>query len=151
MKLIAHRGNVDGIQREYENSPDYIDYALNLGVDCEVDIWLHTDNKFYLGHDNPQHPITLKWIEKNHNKLWLHCKNIEALVLLKEFDPTSSYLHYFWHENDKLTLTSRGYIWVYPGNQKIPGSIAVLPELNNDDVSDCFGVCTDNVFKYQNK
>jgi hypothetical protein len=59
------------------------------------------------------------------------------------------YLHYFWHEHDTLTITNRGYLWVYPGKQPISGSIAVLPELNNDDVSKCYGVCSDFVVKYK--
>ena len=37
MKLIAHRGNIDGPSDE-QNSPDYIDNALSLGYDAEIDV-----------------------------------------------------------------------------------------------------------------
>ena len=46
--------------------------------------------------------------------------------------------------NDDITLTSKNYIWAYPGKQPIKNSISVMPELNND-VSGCFGVCSDYI------
>ena len=79
------------------------------------------------------------------NKLWVHCKNIEALEQCDE----KIDLHYFWHEHDTVTLTSQGIIWAYPGKQKIKGSVAVLPEVYNDDVSLCIGVCSDYIEKYK--
>lgn len=148
MKLISHRGNVDGIQREYENNPSYIENAINLGFDCEIDIRVH-DNKLFLGHDEPQYKLDIDWLEKYHNKLWLHCKDITVIEKFNELDSRGSHLHYFWHEHDTLTITSRGFIWVYPGKQPIKNSIAVLPELNNDDVSNCYGVCSDFIFRYK--
>ena len=148
MKLIAHRGNIDGIQREYENRPDYIEYALNFGFDCEVDVRVR-DGKLFLGHDEPQYELSIDWLEKHHTKLWLHCKDIEVIEKFNQLDSRGMYLHYFWHEHDTLTITNRGYLWVYPGKQPITGSIAVLPELNNDDVSKCYGVCSDVIVKYK--
>jgi hypothetical protein len=41
------------------------------------------------------------------------------------------------------------YIWAYPGKQPIYKSIAVMPELNNDDVTKCIGICSDYIEKYQ--
>ena len=35
MKLIAHRGNIDGPSDD-QNDPDYIDNALSLGYDAEI-------------------------------------------------------------------------------------------------------------------
>jgi len=58
-------------------------------------------------------------------------------------------INYFWHEEDTLTLTSHNYLWVYPGKQPIKNSIAVLPELFQDDVSECLGVCSDFIKKYE--
>jgi len=49
-KFISHRGNLAGPMPEFENRPDYIDNALDLGFDVEVDLWSY-DNKFFLGHD----------------------------------------------------------------------------------------------------
>ena len=37
-------------------------------------------------------------------------------------------VHCFWHQEDDVTLTSKGYLWTYPNKQLTPKSIAVLPE-----------------------
>ena len=47
MKLISHRGNINGKQLDLENDPKYIENAIKQGYDVEVDIW-YTDG-FYLG------------------------------------------------------------------------------------------------------
>jgi len=59
-------------------------------------------------------------------------------------------VNYFWHEEDTLTLTSHNHLWVYPGKQPIEKSIAVMPEIHNDDVSKCLGICSDYIEKYKN-
>jgi hypothetical protein len=40
-------------------------------------------------------------------------------------------------------------MWAYPGNQPLKGSIAVLPEWKEDDVSQCAGICSDYIEKYK--
>jgi hypothetical protein len=40
-------------------------------------------------------------------------------------------------------------MWVYPGKQPIKGGVAVLPEIHNDDISQCYGVCSDFIEKYK--
>ena len=52
MILISHRGNILGRKKQLENNPNYIDNALKLGYDVEVDVW-SIDKQFYLGHDEP--------------------------------------------------------------------------------------------------
>jgi hypothetical protein len=59
-----------------------------------------------------------------------------------------SNLNYFWHENDKFTLTSRGYIWAYPNKKLYKSAINVLPELNFKNAKTVksakpLGICTD--------
>ena len=39
MKLISHRGNLEGPNPERENHPDYIYGALQAGYDVEIDVW----------------------------------------------------------------------------------------------------------------
>jgi hypothetical protein len=77
--------------------------------------------------------------------LWIHCKNIEAV---EWFNMLNSY-HYFWHEEDTLTLTSMNVIWAYPGKQPIKGSIAVMPEIHNDNLDECIGICSDYINDYK--
>ena len=143
MLLISHRGNTNGKQPSAENRPDYIDAAIGLGFDVEIDMWW-VDGRTYLGHDEPQYEVDDIWLTGRIDKLWVHCKNVELLYWIR-----TTVLHYFWHDEDTLTLTSKGYMWVYPGKQPIVGSIAVMPEIHNDDVSKCIGICSDVIEKYK--
>ena len=61
MKLIAHRGNLDGSDPDKENYPSYIQRALKLGYDAEIDVW-HIDDKWYLGHDDPRYEIKYNFL-----------------------------------------------------------------------------------------
>ncbi len=145
MKLISHRGNINGRLESRENEPTYIDLAIQKGYEVEVDVWYKGD-MLWLGHDNPNYGIDFGFIKDRIRKLWVHCKNIEAVVY---FDECGYDVNYFWHQEDTLTLTSQKYIWVYPGKQPIMNSIAVMPEINNDDFSKCLGICSDYIEKYK--
>lgn len=145
MILIAHRGNTSGPLESWENEPTYIDLAISKGYDVEIDVW-YKDNVLWLGHDKPQYGCDLRWFRDRLTKLWIHCKNIEAINYFK----TSQYeFNYFWHETDTITLTSANNIWAYPNKQPIENSIAVMPELHGDDISKCIGICSDYVEKYK--
>lgn len=148
MIYISHRGNVEGRKVELENKPEYIDLAINLGLDVEVDIWYDKNSLFWLGHDSPQFKIDFSWIWERKNRLWIHCKNLEAITYFNS-NRLCNELNYFWHDTDKVTLTSLNYIWAFPGNQPISNSIAVMPELYDDDLSLCLGICSDQIFKYK--
>jgi hypothetical protein len=145
MVLISHRGNLNGKNTERENEPEYIDEAIKLGYDVEIDIWVE-GNDIYLGHDYPQHKINYHWLVDRIDVLWIHCKNINAVIYLNCVK--NGAFNYFWHQEDDVTLTSREFIWAYPGKQPIKDSIAVLPELNNDDISKCYGICSDFIENY---
>jgi hypothetical protein len=147
MILISHRGNLTGSQPELENRPSYIQQALEYGFNVEIDVWF-IDGKFKLGHDEPQYDFPFELFENYSSKLWIHCKNIDALVALNEF-PSQHLLNYFWHQEDDITLTSKGYIWAYPGKQPIKNSIAVMPELNKDDLTQAIGICSDYIENYK--
>lgn len=145
MILISHRGNTNGRFESYENEPCYIDAAIKRGYDVEIDVW-YVDKVLYLGHDKPMYGIDFRWFRDRFSKLWVHCKNVEAVVMFK----TCGYnINYFWHESDTVTLTSHNHIWAYPGKQPIVGSIAVMPELYNDSIAECIGVCSDYIEKYK--
>jgi hypothetical protein len=151
MKLIAHRGNIEGPNPSEENNPDYIEKAISEGYDVEIDVrYDRFEEQFYLGHDEQQYLVSRYWLAQNMEKFWVHCKNIEAL---HEFSNTGGY-NYFWHQNDDFTLTSKKYIWSYPGKPYTPNSIIVMPEWNlkvesfsDLKVYNCFGICSDYVGK----
>jgi hypothetical protein len=150
MKLIAHRGNIDGPNSSYENSIEYIDNALKTNYDVEIDIWLKGD-EFYLGHDHPQYQVSMDWLIGRKNNLWIHCKNIESLNF---FSNSLINFNYFWHQKDDFTLTSQNYIWTYPGKLHTLKSIIVMPEwdiklesFSNLHQLKCYGICSDYVVK----
>jgi hypothetical protein len=105
IQTIAHRGNTKG-KTEHENLPVYL---MNAAKDhfVEVDVW-HVNDKIFLGHDEPTYEISIDFLKND--KFFCHAKNIQALHrMLEESD-----IHCFWHENDLVTLTSKGYVWKYP-------------------------------------
>jgi hypothetical protein len=137
MRLIAHRGNIDGKNIAEENSPDYLERALHLGYDVEVDVWAL--DGIYFGHDEPQYESDIDFLLRNHKQLWIHCKNISSLSMLLEIPN----LNAFWHENDAYTLTSKGYIWTYPHQKVCEKSVIVSPTARYMKYQPCFGVCSD--------
>ncbi len=150
MILIAHRGNTQGPNELLENTPDYLAKAVADGFDVEVDIWCFRGSEFFLGHDGPQHPVSLNWLNEYRDKAWFHCKNYAALLALKRL---TTDFHFFWHESDRYTLTSRGVIWVYPGQEVQENSILVLPEkssrpFDDENYSNLMGICSDYVQQY---
>ena len=147
MKYIAHRGNTSGKFESYENEPNYIDKAIKEGFDVEVDVW-YIDNVLYLGHDKPQYGINFEWFVDRISSLWIHCKNIEAILYFKNHKEE---FNFFWHQEDDITLTSLNYIWAYPGKQPIKNSVAVMPEIHNEDTSECIAICSDIITKYKNQ
>lgn len=143
MILISHRGNLDGKNPDRENDISYILEALQKGYQCEIDVWHSTTYGWYLGHDIPQYKTDETFLMNP--GLWIHAKNIDALHKLSELG-----VNYFWHEEDDYTLTSKGYIWAYPGRGVPQGSksICVLPEINNQNVDNFLGVCSDYIRDY---
>ena len=146
MKLISHRGNLEGPNPERENHPDYIMEAIQAGYDVEIDVWFK-DGKFHLGHDEPQYLFPYDLLNGFYNKLWIHCKDMESLSRLNELDSNGSKLNYFSHENDLGVLTSRGYIW---SANLYDRGILVMPEMFDKEPNEnTLGVCSDYIKKYE--
>lgn len=142
MILIAHRGNLTGVNPDKENSPEYIQDALDQGYHCEIDLRV-SDGTLFLGHDAPQYAVTKDFLQ--HPSLWIHCKDSEALAYC-----LSNQLHCFWHEEDDYTLTSSKVVWAYPGKSAVNDStVLVMPErhmkLNEITELNVFGICSDIV------
>lgn len=140
MFLISHRGNINGREPNKENSIDYILKAIDLGYNVEIDVWF-VNNSFYLGHDKPQYKVNHDFLINE--KLWCHAKNINALIEMSKYC-----IHYFWHDKDDFTLTSKNYIWAYPSRNTNKNTIIVLPEIHNVNLFECKGVCSDYIIRY---
>jgi len=57
----------------------------------------------------------------------------------------------FFHQNDNVTLTSKGYMWTYPTQKLTEKSICVMPELQTIDVKKSAGICSDFILDFNKK
>lgn len=150
MKIISHRGNLEGPDLSRENYPGQIEKCLELGFECEIDLRIR-DGELFLGHDTAQYAITMDWLSSNSHALWIHCKDSHSLSLLKKEDPK---FNFFWHEHDRHAITSRGIFWNYPGGPITDDSVAVLPEKwwdrrLHDSITRALGICTDFPIRFR--
>ena len=143
MFFISHRGNIDGPNPVDENKIQYINDCLDKNFDVEIDLWF-IKNKFYLGHDEPQYKVGLDYL--SNKKFWIHSKNLECFYELSKYD-----LNYFWHEKDKIVITSKGFFWNYPGTRLSKKSICVLPEDTDEKKPECLGICSDFIKKFYDR
>ena len=157
MKIISHRGNINGPVLDRENRPSYIDCALQLGYDVEVDIRF-INNKFWLGHDTANYEVNTIWIMKRKENLWFHCKDLTSAVELERLDPT---INKFCHISDPYVIVSTGKLWVHDLSLDL-NNMCIIPLLSLDDINNnnnnnliynknIYGVCTDFPQKIKTK
>jgi len=151
VKFISHRGNLNGPQVATENTIKQIESVIKKSFDCEIDVWFENDMLF-LGHDNPENPVTMEWLQENKRSLWIHCKNFEALTFFSNFEED---FNYFWHQEDHFTLTSKNFIWTYPDNIYSKNSVLVKLDNSLPDNLNLHAICSDYVdelsFTYSQK
>jgi hypothetical protein len=145
MKIISHRGNINGPVPEKENRPSYIDAAIGLGYEVEVDLRF-IDEEFWLGHDVPQYKINMSWMKLRTDNLWYHCKDIESCL---ELIKINAGFKYFCHNGDDYVITSTGNLWVHDLTKTINEN-CIIPLLDTHDISKyCnnkpFAICTDYI------
>lgn len=139
LRLIAHRGNLRGPEPTKENRQDYVDQALTMGFEAEIDVW-GSDGKLWLGHDSPQYETNFTWLEERSLSLWVHCKNVAAVDYL-----SGSPLNLFFHNQDALTITSQGIVWCLPG-VSLPSKKFVMLSFAAEKPpipTNAMGVCSD--------
>ena len=145
--LISHRGNINGINNALENTPDYINKALEEGFHVLVDVMLVGTNHLALGIDVPKFPLRLEFLKNN--LLIARTNNLPTLDYL-----ISNQVHCFLDEgNHPSTLTSGGLIWTTYSSQISERCIYSMPEWTVDDLSKirhmpCAGICSDHIGKF---
>jgi len=143
MKIISHRGNIRGVVSEKENRPSYIDCAIQLGYDVEVDIRF-INGEFWLGHDEPQYRVELTWMELRKKNIWFHCKNIQSA---SELIRLNSNFMFFCHTHDDFVIVNGDKLWVHDLSKKLDKNCIIpllgLDECNHYQKYDVYGVCTD--------
>ena len=140
MILISHRGNMNGKRPDFENTPCYINRALDAGYDCEIDVW-NIDQSWWLGHDEPEYHVHSSFLMKK--GLWIHAKNVDALEKL-----VATKLNFFWHQKDDYTITSHNYIWAYPQMPAEGRAICVLPK-HDHEAEGFAGICSDQIAEFE--
>jgi hypothetical protein len=147
MRIISHRGNIKGPIIDKENSPSYIDAALQLGYDVEIDMH-YINDEFFLGHDYAQYKVNLKWLLLRKNNLWIHCKDKDSASKLIQLNEG---FKIFCHTNDDYVLTSTNHLWVHNLLCNIDET-TIIPLINLSDIEKYhsgipYGICTDYVTK----
>jgi len=144
MIYISRHGNLTG---PFDKTPKLkkISTALEKGFDVEINIRYEKQDGFTIG--NPRHSVKVEkeFLIDNQKNLWCHCKNLKALSECLVLG-----LNCFSSEFDDYSLTSKLFIWGYPG-KIIPGGILVLPELLNQfpTTIKIAGICSNDIEKYK--
>ena len=104
MKIISHRGNINGRNAQKENTLKQIIKCIEMGYDVEVDI-RRRGNKFYLGHDKEDMIIEENQLFELSEKLWIHCKDLNSLSWF--VGTNNNLFNFFWHEKDQYISFTR--------------------------------------------
>ena len=144
MRLISHRGNINGPRPEKENEPAYIQGAIALGYDVEIDVW-NIGGNWFLGHDEPTYSIDIEFLRDE--RLLCHATNLPALHLMINEEE----IHCFWHQEDHYTITSENYILSYPGySTSGKDTICMKAEYHDlNTIKNCYAVCSDYIIQYK--
>lgn len=169
MKIISHRGLLNGPNPKLENKWDSILNAAYQGFSVEFDVWYDPAREgFFLGHDGPLgEQLTKKeFLEfDNHTDVdfFVHCKSIETLSWIQHIQPFSTLLHkkiyVFYHDVDDCVAIGP-YTWIHPKAAKnlfgtdtnnITHMIYVLSNFGATNIDSvfpknlkrCAGICTD--------
>jgi len=142
MLFISHRGNLDGLNPERENTKGYVQEAIDKGFQVEIDIRVE-DGSLFLGHDSPDCEIDLNWLCERSSSLWVHCKDFDSLSMLADKD-----LRIFFHEKERYSIISNKLIWAHDLSNV--DSKCIIPLLTEDQVmtwnpKPVFGICSDFV------
>ena len=140
MILISHRGNLNGLNPERENTKEYVQEAINRGYQVEIDIRAKNDLLFF-GHDTPDREVDQSWLCERREFLWIHCKDFDSLSMLID-----SNLRTFFHEKESYSIISNKLIWAHDLSKF--NSRCIIPLLSEEQVvswrqQPVFGICSD--------
>lgn len=159
MRIISHRGNLNGPNKSTENTFDSVLNALNESFDVEIDVW-YLAGKFWLGHDNPERSFPIEMLDmwSKKGEIYVHCKNIwAAQFFLEDYGYKFRPVFPFMHDKDPAVFLHNETIWIHPNavhsvdDELSKKCIAVLPDIKsakydfNLDLNfeKWYGICTD--------
>ena len=154
MIYIAHRGNISGPKPEFENTPLYIEAALDRGFHVEVDIRCD-GNRLFLGHDEASTEISVNWLLHCGSRILVHAKDVGTALRL-----VPCRIAVFCHESDQFTavhgtVMEQHCVWLHNRALLTPSVAArcLIPLITQVEIKlhpskiDCAGVCTDHVLE----
>lgn len=155
MKLIAHRGNLDGPHPITENNIIALEHAISQGYDVECDVW-YRNGRYVLNHDDPGACIdhqylretSIEWLRRP--EVWAHAKTRETCDILTEEGVNVFYLED--GDASDWTWTSKGHFWLGPKNEKaVKNCVLCMPEYSKWRIKDfnvAYAICSDYITKY---
>lgn len=141
--LISNRGNLNGINNQRENSPDYVKEALDKGYYVVVDVWA-IGKHLAIGTHYAQHVVSIDFLQNP--RIFARTNNVSTLTSLLE-----SKVHCFLNIQD--SLTNGGLLWRgYPTLEVTPRCIVYMPEWMLGDINKvhdviCTGICSNFIEK----
>lgn len=141
--IISHLGNIDGRKPELENTLPYIQAALKAGWHVCVDVAFRNGG-FLLPHEHGFHPAPPALLSKQ--RVWCRASDPETMDALCNINA-----HSFLVSLDFMSLTSAQFLWTLPPHALVSRSIAVYPELADDDWLQNFepaGLCSNEPTRY---
>ena len=111
MKYISIRGNTNntGSPCCEENTPPYIDKAIEEGFDVMVDVWFNPNEiAWFTGGENPMHEIDIKYLQNpniicNAKTVDTFNKIIEIQREKQEFVPRVCFI---WPGNEDIVFSN---------------------------------------------
>lgn len=147
MKFISHRGNINKNDNYDSQLKRVWDLMTKTSYDVEIDVRkTKYTNIIGLGHDKSQEFIAFHLLNIWKNRLWIHAKDIATFNFMMKHN-----FNTFIHDFDDCALTTKGYLWIYPG-VTIEGdkSIAVLPEeIKPKNLEKAYAICTDDILFWE--
>jgi hypothetical protein len=126
--MIAHRGLLKGPDSSIENKVECIKRNCMNGIISEIDIW-YENGLYKIGHDSPGDEISYDFLYNYRQLLLIHSKNVDTFAHFHELRYHKGIdFHYFYHTEEEVVYTSRGYIIPYPGVTVHNGWIHMMPE-----------------------
>ena len=145
-RLIAHRGNVCGVQAERENTLGYLKEALAAGFEVEVDVRIDS-GQLWLGHDAPTQAVELGFLMDA--RVWTHCKTVATYLELGKHKDVNA----FFQDHDEIAPTTRGFLWHHSRSRTF-GDRSIATWLTLDasrglEQVELAGICTDEPVRYR--
>lgn len=175
VKIISHRGYLEGKDELRENEPTAIIDCINKGFDVEIDLNLincyfpnerfASDFELALGHDKLKCLIKEEFLTQFGNCLFVHAKSIESFSWLI-LSQANGNLKYFYHTEEDLVKVLDAhnfnkYLWshkpqIYNNYPDKEGMIIVTRDcfdskdkMTYDEIKDFGGICTDFPLYYK--